>query len=497
MRLLPRSRRAAVVAVACAVSALALPFSIDVGAAQFSDGMPSQATTDLASTVPGNSTSTAGWGDWAAGTASRPYVSALSVINGGVSTALVTGGTIATSEVATAAGAITTVVSPVNLCRSTQTPAAGVCYATPNRVQVTVAYGSSVGGGAGSVGTPPVGYNFAAPSATLSPPVDANSIIDMTVVLGALGSNLRWSWVNGDLLFWQIANPGTANATVHLRFHPAAAPVVAGQSGASGCTATPIISCAVSAATADVLTGSVLFSVDDTLPQSLTGAVFATQHAIFGYLQPGGTQASPTIDIEASSSHYMADGVTLESGVVEALLPASTLLNLYNLLPADAAHALTVTRTGDPGQNGAPTFAVWCTQTCPAGTTGTENTGSDGTFVTVPGISFSVPQYIFASAVPALPVHSSVARGVTTIRATIAACTRAKRCTVSLYDLGKRGSPSYGRTATAVVRNRSLPARRLLLSVRSTRLRKGDQFLISVHSAKPARIVTSTVSIVG
>jgi hypothetical protein len=37
----------------------------------------------------------------------------------------------------------------------------------------------------------------------------------------------------------------------------------------------------------------------------------------------------------------------------------------------------------------------------------------------------------------------------------------------------------------------------LLLSVRSTRLRKGDQFLISVHSAKPARIVTSTVSIVG
>src|SRR5437588_1308560 len=117
--------------------------------------MPTQQQVDLASTDP-LSSGNAGWGDMAGGVSVRPYVTSLTVINGDTSTPVISGGTPAAAPVAD--GAVTAVVAPYNLCRSGQTPQRGVCYATPNRVAVTVGYG---------VGDA-LGFDFANPTTTVS-----------------------------------------------------------------------------------------------------------------------------------------------------------------------------------------------------------------------------------------------------------------------------------------------------------------------------------------
>ena len=123
-------------------------FAGQAGAA-VTDGMPNQAQTDRSATDPGNSSGQAGWADLAGGTAARPYVQSLTVINGGVPTPVVTNGT--TTPAAVPDGTVTTVIAPFNLCKPGQAPAQGSCYATPNRVGLTVAY--AMNGQAG--------YNFA------------------------------------------------------------------------------------------------------------------------------------------------------------------------------------------------------------------------------------------------------------------------------------------------------------------------------------------------
>lgn len=457
------------------------------------DGMPSQAAEDLSSSTPGLNLSTGGWADWSAGVAARPYVTSLSLINGGVSTPIVTGGTVASSEITPPVDGITTVISPLNLCRANQTPGAG-CYSTPNRVEVTVGYGKPSLGGTPAAGGNPVGYNFAPRSTTAAPTINASTIVDMTVALNTVGQNLRWSWVDGDLSYWQVTNPGLATASVHLRFKLASAPYIASPTPGSGCTATPIFNCTVQSADNEVLTGSVVFSLDNTLPASLTGAVFATQDAIFGYLTPGGTATAPTVDIQESSSHFKSDG-TPQSGVLEAFLPSSTLLNLYGLLPGDAASTLSVTRTEATGSNGTPTTAVWCSDTCPAGTTGTAGSGSDGVFITVPAITFSVPTYVLAGTLKAYAAHVAARSGKTHINSSIGLCKKSNKCAASIYDLGPSTS-SLTPTAKLVLKNTSVPGRKLSLTVRSSKLKKGDRFLLQVRSRKLGKVITSTVGTV-
>ncbi|MSZ81387.1 MAG: hypothetical protein F2713_07440, partial [Actinobacteria bacterium] len=96
-------------------------------------GMPDQSQLDTPSSQ--NAT----WANMTGGVAARPYVTALSVINGGVSTPVITAGT-ATAETNVPAGRIAVAISPSNLCRDGQTPAQGQCYATPNRIGITVGY---------------------------------------------------------------------------------------------------------------------------------------------------------------------------------------------------------------------------------------------------------------------------------------------------------------------------------------------------------------------
>jgi hypothetical protein len=446
---------------------------------QISDGMPSQASTDLASTAPGNSSSTAGWGDMPGGVAARPYVTDLTVINGPNSTPVI----VDRVPVADFAGdgGITTVVSPVNLCKVGATPQPGQCYATPNRVALTVGYRNNAA----------VGYNFRHQvnefGATINPAVDASTVIDMTVALNTLGRTLRWSWVDGELLYWQASHLGQPDATVHIRFRPAPTPYVQQANFApnNGCTATPIFNCVIPKADAETLTANILFSLDGTLDSALTGAVFATQNAIAGYLAPSGTPQAPVLDVQAASTHTMSDG-SPQYGTIQALLPAATLLNLYGVLPTDASGFFAVTRTGDPGHNDPATYTPWTAA----------SQGTDGLLVTVRNITFSVPKYKFKSRLAPVLTRGALKGTHTTVTATVSACRKTSPCLVTLYDLGSPGASRFVAKRTALLSNRRVSATAISLEVPASRLGRHHRYLLVVRSQASLKLLASAAGAV-
>ena len=437
-----------------------------------SDGMPSQATVDLSSSDPGNSTGQAGWADMAGGVAARPYVKSLTVINGATATPVVTDGSTASGP--PPVGGVTTVVSPLNLCRHGQAPSPNVCYATPNRVALTVTYR------AGDTD----GWNFANPSIPVSPMIGADTVIDMTVALNSLGKNLRWTGLYGDLLYWRTTNLGQDDATVRIKFRPAPAPHVARFPDGNGCTATPIFNCSVASADAEVLTAAMVFSLDDTLDPALTGAVFATQNAISGYLQPGGTAQAPSLEIQLSSTHTMSDG-SPQLGTLRAFLPTSGLINLYGVLPSDAA-AFTTTRAGDAGTNDAPTYTPW---------TATAH-GSDGLLVSVQNITFSVPKYRLASTLRPIRTSATMRGAWTTIKAVVPGCGKSSKCLATVYDLGLRRAARFAVTKRPVLTARPVYVKALSLIAPASRLKKDHRYLLVVHSAKRNKLLASTVGTV-
>jgi hypothetical protein len=447
-------------------------FATHAGTGNVSDGMPSQATVDLSSSDPRNSTGQAGWADMAGGLAARPYVRSLTVINGATATPVVTDGS--TGSAPPPVGAVTTVVSPLNLCRAGQAPSPNVCYTTPNRVALTVTYRAD----------DTDGWNFANPRVPVSPTIDADTVIDMTVTLNSLGKSLRWTGVNGDLLYWRTTNLGQDDATVRIKFRPAPAPYVGRFPDGNGCTATPIFNCAVASADAEVLTASMVFSLDNTLDPALTGAVFATRNAISGYLQPGGTAQTPLLEIQLSSTHTKSDG-TPQLGTLKAFVPTAGLVNLYGVLPSDAA-AFTTSRAGDAGANDAPTYTPW---------TATPH-GSDGLLVSVQGITFSVPKYRVASRLRPIRTHARVRAARTTIKATVPGCRKSSTCLATVYDLGPRRAARYALTKRPVLRNRAVYAKALSLTAPGSRLRRGHRYLLVVHSTKRNKLLASAVGTV-
>jgi hypothetical protein len=438
-------------------------------------GTGSQQSEDGSSTSPGACAGCVGWGDMPGGVAGRPYVTSLIVINDGVSTPVITNGT--TDEVPLSNGGVTTVVAPFNLCAAGQTPVPGSCYATPNRVGLAVGYGNYDA----------VGMDFSNPGFPVSPMITANSIIDMTVAMNTLGKSLRWTWVNGDLLYWQTTNLGQDNATVHIKFKPASFPLVAHFPTGAGptCTASPPANCSIQRADAEVLAANLVFSLDDTLDPAMTGAIFATQNAIAGYLTPGGTAQAPSLDIEVSSTHTKSDG-TPQLGTIEAFLPAAALLNLYGILPADAPLAFSTTRLGDPGTNDPPTYTPWTAAT----------NGSDGLLVTVKGITFSVPKYQLSSRLKPVTAHASTHGSSTTITASIAGCNSKHACLASVYDLGRPSAPRYLAAKTAVVSNRVIRAKTLSITGPVSKLKKGDRVLLVVRAAKHKKLLSSGIATV-
>lgn len=331
------------------------------------------------------------------------------------------------------------------------------------------------------------GSDFAHPQTTVTPTIDAATVIDMTVALNSLGKNLRWTGISGDLLYWRTTNLGQDDATVHIKFRPAPEPYVdAALFPNTGCTGTPISNCSIPSATADVLKAELILSLDDTLDPVLTGAAFATQNAIAGFLLPGGSPQAPTLDVQVASTHTKSDGTTPQLGTLQAFIPNAGLVNLYGVLPSDAS-AFTTTRVGAAGTNDAPTYTPW--------TAAAE--GSDGLLISVQGITFSVPKYRLASKLRPIRVHARVRRARTTISARVPGCRKHKKCLATVYDLGPRHAPRFSLTRRLVLRNTRVSSKALSLTVRASRLRRGHRYLLVVCFVRHNTLLASAVGTVG
>ncbi len=331
--------------------------------------MPSQAFTDAP--LPGSPPGQATWSDLQGGVSARPYVKSLAVVNGGTATPVFSGGVGAAAGVAN--GGVTAVVSPLNLCPAGQAPAPGRCYATPNRVSLTFGIKTEQG----------VGLDLASGGA---PAITSDTTLDVTIALNTLGTSLRWSWANGDLVSWKATNLGRADAELRLRIKPVATQWIDWSTrGPVGCTATPIRDCNLDRADSTYLGANMVLSLDDTLDAGLTGAVFATQGAIAGFLLPENSPAGPALDLQIAAAHLDSSGA-LHKGAIKAILPASALTALYNSTPEQAQGLFTATRRGDPGTQSAPTFTP----------ISESDTDSAGLAVQITDITFSAPTYRLA-----------------------------------------------------------------------------------------------------
>ncbi|MEI6453143.1 MAG: hypothetical protein WCO31_00960 [Actinomycetes bacterium] len=314
-----------------------------------SNAIASQAWTNksAAEKAPNDAThQPAGWNDMAndAG-AGRPYVSSLLEISGNGETSHVYFQDQGRDYLNTSASAgdLTAVVSPINLCRSDQSNGQG-CYATPNRIGVSLGYTT------GTSATDSVGLDFAGhpgiDSFSNGVTFDQDTTIEMVVQLGTLGRNLRWSWMNGNVQSWSASGLGTDNGSIVVRFKLAHTANISPipQSG-NGCSATPLLDCVFHQATEDYLSSSLLLSVDNTMDPALTGAVYWTQGATFGYLDPG-SPGNASLSIQAGGPHLLSNG-SANSASISAFFPESSVISLYNMTSADAANSIAITSSGE------------------------------------------------------------------------------------------------------------------------------------------------------
>ncbi len=379
--------------------------------------------------------------------------------------ALIEAGTM--TFVAPAVGSVTPVVLASNLCRAGTTPVPGQCYATPNRVGISLGL---------------VGSNNGL-NQDLTGGTTTDSVYDMTVKLNTLGQSLRWSWANLDLLYWQTTGLGLPDAEFQVRFHPVATPYVSDYGSNNGCTATPIRDCSLTQSTATILAASVTLSLDETVNTALTGAIFATQGAVFGYLNPTGTAAAPVLDLQIASAHLQSDGSTLQTGSMKALLPAQSLLNIYGVLPADAGAFFSTTRTGSAGSNSAPTSTVWSAAT----------EGSDGVLISISGITFSAPTYKVKRKTAAAKTTTKTAGRTTTLTVSPLAACKAKACTATLYAIASTTSGNTKKLGTAV----SNAGGGIAIMVAKAKLKKGTRYSVTIRRTKGGKLVTTAAGIVG
>ena len=447
-------------------------------------GMPDQSQLDAPSTQ--NAT----WVNMTGGVAARPYVTALSVINGGVSTPVITNGT-ATAETNVPMGRIAVAISPSNLCRTGQSPAQGVCYATPNRIGVTVGYQIQPG---------QLGSDFSIANNLLTP-VTADTEFDITLNLNTLGRTLRWSWASGVPTYWNTANLGTDAATVRLRIKPTLTPVVMQGTQQVGCSQVPVQACSYSQNTHETLSASLTLSLDNTLDEIFTGALFSSTRSYMGSLmvQPGET---PQMTYGVSAPQTWSDG-TANAASLSAVLSDASLLNFYGATPEVVATAefqtgaLNLART-DGGTQGAITWTRWTA----------DLQGIDGWLVTIPDIRFvaavstSGVRAFGSSVAPAtFSVKSKTSAKITTkrvgskamitLKVSAAACAKSSCRVVVSSIASKVGSGSKKITAAAVIgKSKSVVT---TLSAKSS---KGQRLSVMLQAKKAGKWVyaSSTVA---
>jgi hypothetical protein len=334
--------------------------------------MPDQSSLDSAP----NSQSQGNWSDLSGGASGRPYVASLSVTTNGVTTQIVTNGT-ATTAAPTASGSVTAVVAPYNLCKTGST---NNCYATPNRVGITLAYVKQAG---------QLGHNFSAPTATLSPAVTATSVFDMTIGLNSVGKKLGWTWMNGTPTFWKTENLGQDNATARVKFSLSEAPGIDYQDPkAQRCTTIPVSECDADKSTQDTLGMQMVLSLDTTLSAAFAGALFATNAAVIGSLDVASGE-TPSLTYGIAGPHRLSDG-TVRKGKFYGFLSDAVLESQFKIAATetDMTKVLSVARTAESKSTadaGTDTVA-WAKWTA-------ADNGTDGRLVTISDISFSAPKF--------------------------------------------------------------------------------------------------------
>jgi len=446
-------------------------------------GMPDQSFLDAASTQ--NAT----WANMTGGVAARPYVTALSVINGGVSTPVITAGT-ATAETNVPTGRIAVAISPFNLCRTGQTPAQGVCYATPNRIGISVGYQTEPG---------QLGYDFSKATNLLTP-VTADTEFDITLNLNTLGRSVRWSWASGVATYWNTSNLGTDGASIRVRLKPTLTPVVMQGTQQVGCSQVPVQTCPYTQNTHETLSASLVLSLDNSLGEVFTGALFSSTRSYMGSLmvQPGET---PQMTYGVSAPQTWSDG-TQNSASMSAVLSDAALLNFYGATPEMAATpefqtgALNLART-DGGTQGAITWTRWTL----------DGQGIDGWLITIPDIRFvaavstSGVRAFGSSVAPAtFSVKSKTSAKITTkrvgskamitLKVSAAACAKYS-CRVVVSSIASNvGSESKKITAAAVIRKS-----KSVVTALSAKSSKGQRLSVMLQAKKAGKWVYASSSV--
>ncbi|OXE35209.1 MAG: hypothetical protein CGW95_15290 [Phenylobacterium zucineum] len=353
-------------AIALCVAATPSQALADVGGAQ------GQSSADHADQFNG------GWDGTTIGLAGRPYVTSLSI--DGVSQL---------SDVPQSPGdnfwktPVRAVVYAFNTCRVGDQPSPGHCYADPNRIGITLGYGNS-----DSIGTD-FNSDAAAPYG-----ITTSSVIDLKIQLNGFKGALGWTWLNGHPSYW---SNDAASGVVEVKFSPNFMPSSQGLDPM--CTTIPVSNCSTEQASAEVLSSSLILSVDKT-NEVFGGALFATSAAIMGSIElaspinpadPAATKltyglAAPHL---FAADYSPADGVAAgdaRRGALYALLPNSLLQSAFALDdPARVADLLSVVRVTDNAAQGADQVA-WTPWTS------SEN-GTDGQLVSITNISFSSPKF--------------------------------------------------------------------------------------------------------
>lgn len=424
------------------------------------DGMPDQAWLEKSNAELGSETMPGNWYDLEspADLSSRPYVESLFISNeAGSATGIVSGGTVSTSMSSTV-GSLGVVISPFNLCDKdrTPTPQTTSCYATPNRVGITLAYRKGDG---------QVGYNFSRPNDGQNPGtnvtlkdndgnpivIDENTEILLTINLNTIGKSLRWTWMNGIPSYWRPTNLGTDAATIEVHAKLAKMPIIDTDglySANQSCTQVPISSCNVTQSNADWLGLQMVLSLDTTMSEAMTGALFATEGAIMGSVEVGSDSATglPLIKYAAASSHLTATGET-RLGKLHAYVPASALVQQLGVPSFTDTTAVPAAAT--PAQVFTTLREGTCGAGCSAGTTTFRELNQfdnefHGIRIDVNGLTFSAPKMQVKAKSGALKAPTArltgstykitVASGSTSSStSTVNGVCKSKGCTVKLY----------------------------------------------------------------
>ena len=427
------------------------------------DGMPGQSFLDKSASP----NDYAGfWGDATGGVAGRPYVKTLNIINGGVSTPVITNGTATTAESSTP-GSVTAVIAPYNLCKSGETPSPGRCYSSPNRLTLQIGYVKQQGS---------LGYNFSSPTGPNGSPlplvatVNQDTVFEIVLNMNTWGTTLRWTWMNAAAQYWKIDNLGTAAAEITMRVKLATGPDVHCQTGV------PVAPCNPADAARNnggvfnpqkILRFDSVLSLDTTgVTDALTGSLFTSSNADIGSLETLYTQSGPTLNYGITGPSEL--GGLPNVATFNAFVSDASLLNYFGVTSDvvgtdDFKNSALAIARADGGSGGTPTWARWDAATF----------GTDGWFLTVTDIKFDgssvssqgVGGAALTTSQPAkLTVKQKVAANVSakrrgtlatlTFRASASACAKAT-CRVVVQKIAGTFSGASTSVKSATVTRRS------------------------------------------